>query len=113
MILRVTEAAPANLSFPYTDALEPGDEIEVDDAKGAALLDAHDYLEPADPGDAAEITLDEDEYEVVDDESNGDGGGLGELTKSELYDRASEADIDGRSSMDKGELIAALREHEG
>lgn len=31
-------------------------------------------------------------------------------TKAELYDRAREIGIDGRSKMDKGELIAALRD---
>ncbi|WP_323763430.1 Rho termination factor N-terminal domain-containing protein [Marinovum sp.] len=30
-------------------------------------------------------------------------------TKEELYDRAQELDIEGRSDMDKDELIAALR----
>ncbi len=32
-------------------------------------------------------------------------------SKDELYDRAQELDIDGRSGMDKGELIDALRNH--
>ena len=32
-------------------------------------------------------------------------------TKAELYDRAQELDIEGRSDMDKGELIKALRNH--
>lgn len=32
-----------------------------------------------------------------------------EWTKDELYDRAQELDVDGRSSMDKTELIEALR----
>lgn len=36
------------------------------------------------------------------------GGDLGELTKSELYDRASDAGIRGRSSMTRDELIEAL-----
>lgn len=34
-----------------------------------------------------------------------------EWTVEELRERASELDIEGRSSMDKGELIDALREH--
>ncbi len=33
-----------------------------------------------------------------------------EWTKDELYERAQELDIAGRSKMDKGELIDALRE---
>ena len=32
-------------------------------------------------------------------------------TKEELYDRAQELDIDGRSDMDKDALIDALRNH--
>jgi Rho termination factor-like protein len=32
-------------------------------------------------------------------------------TKQELYDRAQELDIEGRSDMDKNELISALRKH--
>jgi len=90
MRLRVTDDAPTNLSFPYTGRLEPGDEFAVDGDKGAALRDAHDFLEAVEPA--------------------ADDDGLNELTKSELYDRATEADIEGRSAMDKGELVDALRE---
>lgn len=35
--------------------------------------------------------------------------GLEARTKDELYNRAQELDIDGRSSMDKSELIEAIR----
>lgn len=34
-----------------------------------------------------------------------------EWSKDELYDRAQEIGIDGRSDMDKDELISALRNH--
>ena len=34
-----------------------------------------------------------------------------EWTKDELYERAQEIDIDGRSDMTKDELIDALRNH--
>ncbi|TNB48377.1 Rho termination factor [Martelella lutilitoris] len=34
-----------------------------------------------------------------------------EWTREELYDRAQEIGIEGRSKMDKGELIDALRSH--
>lgn len=38
-----------------------------------------------------------------------EGGELDDLTKSELYELAKERDIDGRSTMDKAELLTALR----
>ncbi len=34
-----------------------------------------------------------------------------EWTKEELYDKAQEVGIEGRSDMDKSELISALRNH--
>ena len=36
---------------------------------------------------------------------------LEDRTKEELYDRAQELDIDGRSEMSKSELIDAIRHH--
>ena len=41
---------------------------------------------------------------------SGEDEDLSALTKDELYDRAADADISGRSSMTKDELIEALRE---
>lgn len=41
----------------------------------------------------------------------GKSGSYEDWTKDELYERAQELDIEGRSSMDKDELIEALREH--
>ena len=35
---------------------------------------------------------------------------LEDRSKQELYNRAKELDIDGRSKMDKGELVAAIRD---
>jgi rubrerythrin len=40
----------------------------------------------------------------------GEGGSLSELTKEELYQRAKEADIPGRSRMGKEELVEAVQE---
>jgi hypothetical protein len=40
------------------------------------------------------------------------GEDLAERTKDELYSRAQELEIEGRSQMNKDELIEALREHE-
>ena len=109
MRLCVTDDAPSGLSYPYTGPLSPGDEFDVDDAKAEALLDAHDYLREAD------VTLDEGSYEVVDTADPADDipQDMDALTKSELYDLATEAGIEGRSTMSKGELIDALSESEG
>ena len=41
----------------------------------------------------------------------GRAGSYDDMTKKELYDRAKEIGIDGRSSMNKSELINALRNH--
>jgi Rho termination factor-like protein len=37
--------------------------------------------------------------------------GLNRLTKEELYRQAQEADIPGRSEMNKDQLVKALKEH--
>lgn len=110
MKLRVTDDAPAGLSFPYTGALAPGDTFAVDDGKGEALLEAHDYLSRIDHVTDVEYReVDEDEAGGGDGGDDGDEG-LSELTKSELYDMAAERDIEGRSDMNKPDLIAALSE---
>ena len=41
----------------------------------------------------------------------GQSGSYEDWSKDELEDRAAEIGIDGRSKMDKGELIDALRNH--
>lgn len=41
----------------------------------------------------------------------GESGSYDDWTVDELHDRARELDIEGRSSMDKDELIKALRDH--
>jgi hypothetical protein len=41
----------------------------------------------------------------------GSSASYDDWTVEELRDRAKELDIDGRSTMDKGELIKALRDH--
>lgn len=50
-----------------------------------------------------------------DDQSPSEKGGKAkpyeEWTRDELYERAQELDIEGRSDMSKDELISALRDH--
>ncbi len=50
-----------------------------------------------------------------DDQSPSEKGGKAspyeEWTRDELYERAQELDIEGRSDMNKDELISALRDH--
>ncbi len=41
----------------------------------------------------------------------GEAGSYDDWTVDELHDRARELDIEGRSSMNKDELIKALRDH--
>jgi Rho termination factor, N-terminal domain len=41
----------------------------------------------------------------------GEGESYEDRTVDELRDRAAELDIEGRSEMDKGELVDALRNH--
>ncbi len=40
----------------------------------------------------------------------GGGGGLDDLSKDELYEKATDAEVPGRSKMSKDELVEALRE---
>ena len=51
----------------------------------------------------------DDATATVDPDAAPRGIAYEDWTKSDLYDRAQELDIDGRSSMSKRELIAALR----
>ncbi|WP_448657554.1 Rho termination factor N-terminal domain-containing protein [Sphingomonas sp. CJ99] len=39
------------------------------------------------------------------------GGKLEDRTKAELYDQARKIGIEGRSSMNKAELVKAIRQH--
>ncbi|MFR9804506.1 Rho termination factor N-terminal domain-containing protein [Pseudonocardia sp. RS010] len=44
-------------------------------------------------------------------ERGGKAGSYEDMTKDELYERAKEIGIEGRSDMSKDELVKALRDH--
>ena len=99
--------APGRYNHSAFDGVSTtGDEHTVADDLAAHLV-AEGPFEDTD-----EVVLDDADYDVIDDADDADDGdeNLSELTKEELYDRATEADIDGRSTMSKAELIDALRE---
>ena len=98
---------------------QTGDEHSVSDAAADYLCDDLGHFERV----TDEVVLGEDEYEVHDtaesdevvppDDADEDATGAVDydgMTYDELYDAASEADVDGRSSMTKDELIDALTE---
>lgn len=60
-------------------------------------------------GREAAAELLDDATATVDPDASPRGIAYEEWTKSDLYDRAQELDIDGRSTMSKRQLIAALR----
>lgn len=92
-------AGPGRFSHQSVGVSERGDEHDVPADAAEYLCDGLGYFERT-----GDIVLDDDDYTVE------AADGLGELTYDELYDRATEADLDGRSEMDKAELIDALRE---
>lgn len=75
---------------------------------GPSVKDDEQYEELRDDGmsksKAAAIANTEDASE-----KGGKQPSYEEWTKDELYDRAQELDVDGRSEMSKDELIEALR----
>lgn len=102
-------SGPGRLNHGAFDGVSThGDEHDLDADTAAYFCENLGYFEYTD-----EVVLSDGEYTVVDnadDADSDDTDGLDDLTKSDLYDRATEADIEGRSSMDKAELIDALRE---
>ena len=81
--------------------VEIGDRADVSESLAAYLCDGRGDFERVEHV----TTVD---YEEVDEDDAADD--LESLTYDELYDRATERDIAGRSEMDKDELIAALQE---
>ena len=81
---------------------------------GAATADEDGETEVIDLMEVLKRSLREPEAGTRPAGGRSSGGGraageLSDLTKSELYDRARELDIQGRSSMTKSELVRAIR----
>ncbi len=81
-------------------AFSKGATVDIDDETAAWVN--HDS-----PGCLAPAGDDPSAVDPSDEEPAGDD--LAALSKAELYERATEADIEGRSAMSKDELLAALR----
>ena len=80
---------------------------------GPSIKDDKLYEDLRDDGMSKEKAARIANAKASDDMSPSEKGGKAppyeEWTKEELYDRAQEIGIEGRSDMDKGELIEALR----
>ncbi|MHA6287026.1 DUF7218 family protein [Maricaulis sp. CAU 1757] len=82
---------------------------------GASIKDDKLYEDLREDGMSKEKAARIANAKANDDQSPSKKGGqqppYDEWTKDELYERAQEIGIDGRSDMDKDELIKALRNH--
>lgn len=80
-----------------------GDTHDVTEEAAAYLCDERGFFERVEATDV--------EFTEVEDNAEGqDSGELEDKTVDELQDLAAEAEIDGRSKMNKDELIDALHE---
>ena len=82
---------------------------------GPSIKDDETYESLREDGASKEKAARIANAQASDDQEPGKKGGkqppYEEWTKDDLYDRAQELDIEGRSDMDKDELIEALRNH--
>ena len=81
-------------------------------ARGAGIARTnHIYDEPE---NVALRAIEDGAAELIEpeDRPNAAPDNLDEMTKEDLYDIAQDKDIDGRSKMDKAELVVAVREAE-
>ena len=87
-----------------------GDRADVDDEMAAYLCEERGDFKRV---DATDVEFEEVGEDDVDDAEEDAADDLESKTVDELQDLAAEADVSGRSSMNKDELIAELRdEHE-
>lgn len=87
-----------------------------EDKPGPSVKDDELYEELRDEGDSKEkaarianAAASSSRSEVG--RRGGESGSYDDWTVDDLHDRARELDIEGRSTMDKDELIKALRDH--
>ncbi|MEW9921469.1 Rho termination factor N-terminal domain-containing protein [Marimonas sp. MJW-29] len=82
---------------------------------GPSIKDDETYESLREDGASKEKAARIANAQASDDQNPGKKGGkqppYEEWTKADLYERAQELDIDGRSDMTKDELIEALRNH--
>ncbi|HBS50944.1 MAG TPA: Rho termination factor [Rhodobacteraceae bacterium] len=82
---------------------------------GPTIKDDETYQSLREDGASKEKAARIANAQANDNQSPGKKGGKApaydDWTKDALYERAQELDIDGRSGMDKDELINALRNH--
>ncbi|MBO6885005.1 MAG: Rho termination factor [Marivita sp.] len=80
---------------------------------GSSIKDDETYEALRDDGYSKEAAARIANAQASDDQNPSREGGKAapyeDWTKDDLYDRAQELDIDGRSDMTKSELISALR----
>ena len=101
--IKMLDSGPSKFVSSATDTVHPGETTTVSSAAADTLLDKP-FFEPSD-----DVVLSEDEYSIEDTTAD-ETLGLDRKTYDELYDLATEADIAGRSDMNKDELIGALQE---
>ena len=84
------------------------------DNHGSSIKDDETYESLRDDGYSKEAAARIANAQASDSQNPSKKGGKAppyeDWTKDELYDRAQELDIDGRSDMTKDELISALRD---
>ena len=101
--IEMTDGGPSKYVSAATGTVRPGQTVTVGSAAADTLLDKP-FFEPSD-----DVVLSDDEYSIEDTTAD-ETLALDDKTYDKLYDLATEADISGRSDMNKDELIDALQE---
>ena len=121
-LMAVAEASPSDSDFKQkVKELTECVQHHVKDEEEEILPKASQLMDPETSRELALLfkkqkqleveTLDQTEPDLVAGESDGDGSAEAEMTVEELRARATELDIEGRSTMTKAELQRAIRRH--